>query len=590
MASVPNMRAAPAPASSGNAAPAQSDAGDFVSRLLAMSNVPVVPGAATRPAGDSVPMTAADGTGEPGGDAESDPQPESIAILIPLVQAQGGFTVAVAQPSPATAAATEPGADGPPSAPGEAFARRHDPTAVPQPGEQSIETSAAPAVRPADAPAAPADPAMAATPRPIAPDRAQSSAAKSARPAPLRMETDETALKSTSKEVAPIANPDTKAIEGAPASKPIGQYPATKAEPAHQFRAGPLPLAPARQAIAADTGGADPGAARDSTAPLTQPSPLSPQPGASLGTQTSPEQMPTVRSRPLPHPAPAPDDTRPSVSLAPPTASDPAPGEARASGDSGVSADSAQTDSGDEPRLAAASRAALPIPDSGTARRARASRPTETWDDRQVSRTVPNLDPQTAPSADPAEPALAERPAAPAPGAGANPASAPLQPLPAMARGAEPALPTRAAPAEQAIEQALDLARESEWLDRLAREISAAGRNDGTLRFRLHPQTLGHMRVELSHGDQGTHVRLSVESEAARAILADAQPRLLAEARAQGVRIAETSVQLAASDQQASDQRRQNDMRQAPMIRTAARTESSDAAERQVRSRSDRYA
>ena len=45
-----------------------------------------------------------------------------------------------------------------------------------------------------------------------------------------------------------------------------------------------------------------------------------------------------------------------------------------------------------------------------------------------------------------------------------------------------------------------------------------------------------------SQSDRGTSVRLTAETEAARQILADAQPRLAAEARAQGVRIAETHV------------------------------------------------
>jgi len=121
-----------------------------------------------------------------------------------------------------------------------------------------------------------------------------------------------------------------------------------------------------------------------------------------------------------------------------------------------------------------------------------------------------------------------------------------------------------------AVERQLDLARDSEWLDRLARDIARAGASDTPLRFRLHPQTLGHLHVELQQGDHGTAVRLTVETEAARQLLADAQPRLAAEARAQGVRIAETHVDLSGSGRHApGEQRRQDDAHQTPQLRTA---------------------
>jgi flagellar hook-length control protein FliK len=138
----------------------------------------------------------------------------------------------------------------------------------------------------------------------------------------------------------------------------------------------------------------------------------------------------------------------------------------------------------------------------------------------------------------------------------------------------------------------LDIANDAEWLDRLARDIAQASGNEGTIRFRLHPQTLGHLRVELSQGDHGTSIRLTADTEQARAILADAQPRLVAEARAQGVRIAETHVDLSGSDRQFSgDPRRQDETRQTPLIRTARDAAvGADASPRPGRSRSDRYA
>jgi hypothetical protein len=98
--------------------------------------------------------------------------------------------------------------------------------------------------------------------------------------------------------------------------------------------------------------------------------------------------------------------------------------------------------------------------------------------------------------------------------------------------------------AGQMVEHQLDLAHESRWLDQLAKDIARAGSADGHLRFKLNPENLGNLHVEMSNGHAGASVRLIADTEAARALLADAQPRLVAEARAQGVRIAETHVDL----------------------------------------------
>jgi flagellar hook-length control protein FliK len=104
-----------------------------------------------------------------------------------------------------------------------------------------------------------------------------------------------------------------------------------------------------------------------------------------------------------------------------------------------------------------------------------------------------------------------------------------------------PAAPT---PADEMINHHLDLAKDSEWLDTLARDITRAAQSDAKLRFDLNPEHLGSLKVELLNGTNGTSVKMTTETEAARAILADAQPRLVAEARAQGLRISEAHVNL----------------------------------------------
>ncbi|MGZ8345512.1 MAG: flagellar hook-length control protein FliK [Allosphingosinicella sp.] len=143
------------------------------------------------------------------------------------------------------------------------------------------------------------------------------------------------------------------------------------------------------------------------------------------------------------------------------------------------------------------------------------------------------------------------------PSAGTAPAAASIATGPAATAGAP----------EMMIERHLDLAADGEWLDQLTRDITSSGGSEGRMSFRLNPENLGRLLVELSRGDQGTTVRLTADSEAARAMLADAQPKLIAEARAQGLRIAETHVDLAGG--QAGDPRRQQTERPDPLIRTA---------------------
>jgi flagellar hook-length control protein FliK len=90
----------------------------------------------------------------------------------------------------------------------------------------------------------------------------------------------------------------------------------------------------------------------------------------------------------------------------------------------------------------------------------------------------------------------------------------------------------------------LDLAKDGEWLDRLARDIARTANHDARLKFQLNPEHLGSLRIELTNAADGTAIRMTADTDAARNILVDAQPRLFAEARAQGLRISESHVDL----------------------------------------------
>lgn len=98
--------------------------------------------------------------------------------------------------------------------------------------------------------------------------------------------------------------------------------------------------------------------------------------------------------------------------------------------------------------------------------------------------------------------------------------------------------------ADQSLIRHLDLARDNQWLDRLARDISQAATQQGQLKFQLNPEHLGALTVEIANGASGTAIRMTAETDHARTIIADAQPRLIAEVRAQGLRVAESHVDL----------------------------------------------
>ena len=173
----------------------------------------------------------------------------------------------------------------------------------------------------------------------------------------------------------------------------------------------------------------------------------------------------------------------------------------------------------------------------------------------------------------------------------AQPAAAPLD----LARPFETLLEPVAAepqldPADLAIEQQLDLSAEGEWLDSLAKDIARTAGEGGTLRFKLNPENLGTLRVEITPHANGAAVRLIADSDAARTLIADAQPRLVAEAKANGVRIAETHVDL--GQQNASgDPRRQNAPFEEAPIRTARFLRDQEESDgKPTRNQSERYA
>lgn len=104
--------------------------------------------------------------------------------------------------------------------------------------------------------------------------------------------------------------------------------------------------------------------------------------------------------------------------------------------------------------------------------------------------------------------------------------------------------------ADGAADRQLDLAKQGAWLDGLARDIAFTGDTSSTLRFQVAPQHLGTVQVEMTRGVEGAAVTLTASSESSRQMLADARPQLVAEAKAQGIHIANAQVDVSADSRQ----------------------------------------
>jgi flagellar hook-length control protein FliK len=109
------------------------------------------------------------------------------------------------------------------------------------------------------------------------------------------------------------------------------------------------------------------------------------------------------------------------------------------------------------------------------------------------------------------------------------------------------------------VERQLDLARDSRWLDALARDIVAVAETPDRLSFRLSPPQLGRLDVDLSSSDSGLSVRMNTSTEAAAQIVAAAQPRLIDELKSQGMRVAEAQVSTGGGGSQGQGQQQQRE-------------------------------
>lgn len=83
----------------------------------------------------------------------------------------------------------------------------------------------------------------------------------------------------------------------------------------------------------------------------------------------------------------------------------------------------------------------------------------------------------------------------------------------------------------------LDLARDTQWIDQLARDIVAVAGQDGKLRFGLSPSNLGQLEVSVETQQDGVNIQMQASTEAAARIFQTEQPKLVEELRQSGVRV-----------------------------------------------------
>jgi len=91
------------------------------------------------------------------------------------------------------------------------------------------------------------------------------------------------------------------------------------------------------------------------------------------------------------------------------------------------------------------------------------------------------------------------------------------------------------------VEHTLTIAKDGAWLDNLAKDIADAG-SGGDLQFKLAPENLGALSVAISQKDDGASIRLTADNQQTRDILVDAQPKLIEAARAHGLKVSDTQV------------------------------------------------
>jgi flagellar hook-length control protein FliK len=83
----------------------------------------------------------------------------------------------------------------------------------------------------------------------------------------------------------------------------------------------------------------------------------------------------------------------------------------------------------------------------------------------------------------------------------------------------------------------LNLAADAGWIDTLARDIAISAAGDGRLNFRLLPEKLGQLDIEMTHRDGNIDIAMQASSDGAASIIIAEQLRLVEELRQSGLKV-----------------------------------------------------
>lgn len=99
---------------------------------------------------------------------------------------------------------------------------------------------------------------------------------------------------------------------------------------------------------------------------------------------------------------------------------------------------------------------------------------------------------------------------------------------------------------DQLGDQVIDMGVSGQWIDRMAREITALAEGSGHSRFTLNPPHLGRLQVDLWQGQDATSVRLVAETDEAARRLGDGRAALQADARMAALNLGSITIEKAA--------------------------------------------
>lgn len=111
--------------------------------------------------------------------------------------------------------------------------------------------------------------------------------------------------------------------------------------------------------------------------------------------------------------------------------------------------------------------------------------------------------------------------------------------------------------ADQLSGQVIDMGVSGQWIDRMAREISALAQGTGHSQFQLSPANLGKIQIDLWQGDSATNVRMLTETADAAQRLDQGKHMLHADARLASLQLGTISIEKAATSQDQSAAQRQ---------------------------------